>query len=90
VKDMDGTERDITLTRRSLHADGESFQWRLLEWYGANPSVEAKNLANGITYIRLFNFMTNEGRDQFREVFDRLDLRSTNGDHPGHSLQPGR
>ena len=79
VKDMDGTERDITLTRRSLQANGETFQWRLLEWYGADPSVEARSLANGITYIRLFNFMTDEGRDQFRDVFDRLDLRSTTG-----------
>ncbi len=79
VKDMDGTERDIALTRRSLQADGETFQWRLLEWYGADPSVEVRSLANGIMYIRLFNFMESEGRDQFREVFDRLDLRSTKG-----------
>jgi C-terminal processing protease CtpA/Prc len=79
VKDMDGTERDITLTRRSPQADGETFQWRLLEWYGADPSVEVRSLANGITYIRLFNFMESEGRDQFREVFDRLDIRSTKG-----------
>jgi len=79
VKDMDGTERDVALTRRSLQANGEVFQWRLLEWYGADPSVEATSLANGIVYIRLFNFMTIEGRDQFREVFDRLDLRSTKG-----------
>jgi len=79
VKDMDGTERDIILTRRSVQADGETFQWRLLEWYGADPSVEARNLADGITYIRVSNFMEIDGRDQFREVFDRLDLRSIKG-----------
>ena len=79
VKDMDGTERDIALTRRSLQADGKTFQWRLLESYGADPSVEARSLANGITYIRISNFMKTEGRDQFREIFDRLDLSSTKG-----------
>jgi carboxyl-terminal processing protease len=79
VKDMDGTDRTIALTRRSLQDHGGAFQWRLLEWYGADPSVEARNLANGITYIRIFNFMKTEGRDQFREIFDRLDLSSTRG-----------
>jgi C-terminal processing protease CtpA/Prc len=79
VRDIDGTERDVALTRRSLQDDGEVFQWRLLDWYAADPSVEAENLTDGITYIRLSNFMKDEGRDQFREVFDHLDLRSTKG-----------
>lgn len=79
VKDVDGTERDVTLTRRSLQDDGKTFQWRLLDWYVADPSVRARSLADGIAYIRISNFMSNEVRDQFREVFDRLDLRSTEG-----------
>ena len=79
VKDIDGTERNIALTRRSLQDDGEVFQWRLFNWYTAKPSVAARNLADGITYIKLSNFMNDDGRDQFREVFDHLDLRSTTG-----------
>ncbi|MCP4903286.1 MAG: hypothetical protein GY906_40510 [bacterium] len=79
IKDMDGTVRSIALTRRSLQDDGRIFQWRLLEWYGADPSVEVRNLADGITHIRVLNFMKTEGRGQFREVFERLDLRSTKG-----------
>jgi hypothetical protein len=71
VKDIDGTERDIALTRRSLQDDGKAFQWRVLEWYRADPSVEARNLAGGITYIRISNFMKPEGRDQFRVVSKR-------------------
>jgi C-terminal processing protease CtpA/Prc len=79
VRDLDGAVRRITLTRRSLQDNGEAFQWRLLEWYGANPSVIAKDLGDGITLIRISNFMESEGREQFRGVFDRLDLRSTLG-----------
>jgi C-terminal processing protease CtpA/Prc len=79
VKDIDGTERDIAVTRRSLQDDGGAFQWRVLEAYRADPSVEARNLAGGITYIRISNFMKPEGRDQFREVFEGLDLGSTKG-----------
>lgn len=79
VSDIDGTVRNIELTRRSVQPDGRSFQWRLLEWYGADPSVEARTLADGITYIRISNFLETEGRDQFHEVFDRLDLRTTKG-----------
>lgn len=79
VKDIDGTERNIALTRRSLQDHGGVFQWRLFNWYTAEPSVAARNLADGITYIKLSNFMNDDGRDQFREVFDHLDLRSTTG-----------
>jgi carboxyl-terminal processing protease len=79
VKDVDGTERDVALTRRSEQDDGTAFAWRLLEWYGADPSVEARSSADGITYIRISNFLTAEGRDQFRKIFDHLDLNSTKG-----------
>lgn len=79
VKDIDGTERNIALTRRSLQDHGGVFQWRLFNWYTADPSVATRNLADGITYIKLSNFMSDDGRDQFREVFDHLDLRSTTG-----------
>jgi len=79
VRDPDGTERYITVTRRSVQDTGETFQWRLLDWYGADPSVTARDLGNGITLITIFNFMESEGREQFREVFDGLDLGSTAG-----------
>ena len=45
------------LTRRSQQADGTTFQWRLLESYGATSTVESRDLGSGITYIRLANFM---------------------------------
>jgi len=79
VRDIDGTVRDIALTRRSLQDDGRVFQWRLLEWYEAEAPVETASLADGITYFRLANFGSPEGADQFREIFDRLDLDSTTG-----------
>ena len=79
VRDPDGDVRDIVLTRRSRQADGTTFQWRLLEAYGATSTVEAWDLGGGITYIRLANFMTEDVRVQFREVFDQLDLPSTKG-----------
>ncbi|MGD8441589.1 MAG: S41 family peptidase [Holophagae bacterium] len=79
VRDLDGSERHVTLVRRSLQDDGQPFSWRLLEWYEADPSVAMKRLAGGIVYFRLANFGTPEGADQFREIFDGLDLGSTTG-----------
>ena len=79
VRDLGGDVRDIVLTRHSQQPDGTTFQWRLLESYGATSTVEARDLGSGITYIRLANFMTEEGRNQFRDVFDHLDLPSTKG-----------
>jgi C-terminal processing protease CtpA/Prc len=79
VRDLGGDARDIVLTRSSQQPDGTAFQWRLLESYGAVSTVEARDLGGGITSIRLANFMTEDGRNQFRDVFDHLDLPSTRG-----------
>jgi len=79
VRDIEGVVRDIAVTRRSQQPDGTAFQWRLLEWYEASTTVEARDLGGGITAIRLSNFMTEAGRAQFREVFDGLHLAATKG-----------
>ena len=79
VRDVDGTERSITLTRRSRQDNGDTFRWRLLQWYEADPSVIARDLGNGITLITIRNFMEIKGREQFQEIFDHLGLDSTTG-----------
>ncbi len=41
VKDIDGTVRQVLLSRNSRCDNGEDFQCRMIQWYTSNPALEA-------------------------------------------------
>ncbi len=79
VKDMDGTIRSIDLLRNSVSSTGAPYFTRLFEWYMANPPVEMKALNDGLIYIKIANFDSDNTVSGFMKLFDELDLSSVKG-----------
>ena len=79
VKDLDGTLRDVTLTRNSLENDSSSFQWQWVRWFMFDPIIEARMIQPDIWYARLSNFGNSKVVDEFNKAFDLLDLTTIDG-----------
>lgn len=79
VRDLDGAERSVTLTRDSATRGGAPFQWRLIDWYTAQPPVDARMLGGGIFYIRVCNFDDETLVEQFDTIFDGADWAAIRG-----------
>lgn len=78
VKDIDGTIRDVTLTRNGI-ANSNPFLPQFAMWNGFEKSIQSKTLPDGIQYVRIPNF-TNEGMvNEFFAMIDDLDLSRTKG-----------
>ncbi|MCP4538986.1 MAG: hypothetical protein GY832_17765 [Chloroflexi bacterium] len=75
VRDMDGTSRDVTLTRNSMDDQGNPFQYQFLQW---DPVLESEILSDDILYIKIAHFMNPELKKEFLDVIDNLD-RSVRG-----------
>jgi hypothetical protein len=79
VKDPDGTVRDVSLTRNSTDKDGSPFLPRPVRWLMLDPLIETKMVRPDICYIKVSNFGSDKVVEEFRKVFDSLDLTRTQG-----------
>jgi C-terminal processing protease CtpA/Prc len=76
VKELDGTLRDVTVTRNSTDNQGNQFQYRFLQW---NPVLESKILSDDVLYIKIAHFMDPELENEFLNVIDSLDISEIKG-----------
>jgi len=79
VKDPDGTVRRVSLTRNSRDKGGDVFLPRWVRWFMFDPLIETKMINPDICYIRISNFGNEKVVEEFRKVFDRLDLSRIKG-----------
>jgi carboxyl-terminal processing protease len=79
VRDIDGTERSISLTRNSATASGETFYPRLFQWYLTESPVELSRLDGGIVYIKIANFGSENVVTEFMKQFDQVDWAAVRG-----------
>ncbi len=79
VKDPDGTVRDVSLTRNSTDKNGSPFLPRSVRWLMFDPLIETKMVRPDICYIKVSNFGSDKVVEEFRKVFDSLDLTRTQG-----------
>lgn len=73
VKDMDGTVRQVLLSRNSACDNGEQFQCRMIRWYTSDPALETRMLSDDILYVKIANFGKQNVVDEFQEMIDDLD-----------------
>lgn len=79
VKDPDGTERQVSLTRNSADKSGMPFFWRWIRWYMFDPVIETRMLESDVCYIRISNFGSDTVVAEFQKVLDGLDLARLQG-----------
>ena len=79
VEDPDGTVRDVSLTRNSTDKNGNPFLPRSVQWSMFDPPIETKMVKPDICYIKVSNFGSDKVVEEFRKVFDNLDLTRTRG-----------
>jgi len=79
VRDLDATERAITLTRNSISATGQQFYPRLLQWYLSEAPVEFSRLDGGIVYIKIRNFGSESVVSEFIKNFDQIEWPDVSG-----------
>ncbi len=80
VKDRDGGVRTVTLARKAAGKDGRPFLFRVVEGYfAAETPLEFKMIGPDIAYFRLLNFLNEKVVEEFRKVFDGLDLSLIKG-----------
>jgi carboxyl-terminal processing protease len=80
VRELDGKERIVALTRNSATRAGPPFFVRLLESYmnESNP-VETRLLKDGIVYIKIANFGGEQVVREFMNAFDAIAWPSVKG-----------
>ncbi len=79
VKDVNGFERSIVLTRNSATKSGETFFPRLFEWYMTKSPIEIQNLDDNIVYIRISNFGSEQVVTDFTRRFDQIEWTNVAG-----------
>jgi len=79
VKEADGSERRVVLTRNSADKDGAPFLPRWVRWYMFDPLIETRMIPPDIGYIRISNFGSEKVVGEFQKVFDGLDLARIRG-----------
>ena len=79
VKDPDGTERKVSLTRNSADSNGIPFFWRPMRWFMFDPLIETRMLESDICYIRISNFSSEKVVAEFQKVFDSLEIAQLRG-----------
>jgi C-terminal processing protease CtpA/Prc/Flp pilus assembly protein TadD len=76
LRDLDGNQRSVTLTRESKLDEGERFRWR---WQQREPLVETRMLPGGIAYAKLSTFTDRNVVIQFEEAMAGWDLSKLRG-----------
>lgn len=79
IRDADGAERDVTLTRDWMTPGAGPFFPRILLALMADPPMEVTELAGGVTLIRISNFDDPAMGDRFLEFIDGLDESTDTG-----------
>ncbi len=79
VRDIDGTLRNVEVTRNSQDRSGARFLCRLLHWYMDEPLLESRTLPDGIVYVKIANFDSEELKGEFEKLINELDLAATKG-----------
>ena len=79
VRDLDATDRTITLTRNSMSSTGQRFYPRLLQWYLSEAPVEFSRLDGGIVYFKILNFGSDSVVSEFIKIFDGIDWADVSG-----------
>ncbi|MCK5148532.1 hypothetical protein KAR48_17385 [bacterium] len=79
VRDMDGTERSVTLTRNAARKNGTPFYGTLVDWFMFEPVMRHRMVDAGILYVQITNFMKEELNTQFEQMLDSLDLNTIQG-----------
>ncbi|MBU1100111.1 MAG: hypothetical protein KKA84_06880 [Bacteroidetes bacterium] len=78
VKDIDGTARNVTLTRNGI-ASGTPFLPRFAQWNGFDKNMEFRTLPGGIQYVRIPNFTSEGMLEDFQDMIDNLEPSETKG-----------
>lgn len=78
VRDINGTIRNVTLTRNGIASD-RPFLPRFALSNGFEKNIELKTLSNGIQYVRIPNFTNNGMVKEFHDMIENLDLSNTKG-----------
>jgi C-terminal processing protease CtpA/Prc len=73
VRDENGAEREVVLTRDSGQSDGSPFFPRVLLWMFEDSPLEVKRLPGGVYYIRIAHFENPAMADTFLELIDAID-----------------
>ena len=79
VKDVDGSNRNIELSRNSICSNGQPFMYQfLINLFIAN-TIETKMLENDILYVNIPNFGNEQIASDFVQLIDNLDINGVNG-----------
>lgn len=78
VRDMDGQERTVTLTR-NLFSSGAGFFPQYMRWNVIERELEVKAMADGILYVRIPSFAIRGIEDEFMKLIDGLDAGAVKG-----------
>ena len=79
VRDIDGLVRNVEVTRNSTDKGGARFLYRLFRWDSVDPVLESRMLSDGIVYVKIANFETEELKARFEELINKLNLAATKG-----------
>ena len=80
VKDWNGRERSVSLTRNSAAQTGRPFFNRLFEWYfNESTPVETRMMKDGIVYIKIANFGSEQVVKEFMKAFERIAWPAVKG-----------
>jgi carboxyl-terminal processing protease len=80
VRDLDGREWTVVLSRNSATKVGRPFFTRLFEWYmNTSAPVEARMMKDGIVYIKIANFDSEQVVKEFMKTFDSIAWPSVKG-----------
>jgi len=80
VKDLNGRERAVLLTRNSAAKTGQPFFSRLFEWYmNESAPVETRMMKDGIVYIKIANFGSEQVVKEFMKAFERIAWPTVKG-----------
>lgn len=79
VREINGTERFVSLIRNSKTDSGGRFFNRLFNWYMAENPIEVRTVENGIIYIKIANFDSENVTTEFLKEFDKLNLPEVKG-----------
>ncbi|OGU67537.1 MAG: hypothetical protein A2W30_00035 [Ignavibacteria bacterium RBG_16_36_9] len=79
VKEQNGIERIVLLTRNSSDKTGIPFLWRLIRWFMFDPLIETKMISSDICYIRISNFGNEKVVEEFFRVLDSQEISKIKG-----------
>ena len=80
VRDIDGSMREVALTRNSMNKDGEPFFYKFVESLMTN-TIKTELLDNAVLYVSIPNFQNGNTRiyKDFEALIDTLDTNNVAG-----------